>query len=261
MIYFESGVTGTYGTNHPRVLWNSATRRGTLTANTEAVGFEAANAASPLEYSYWQAAGTGFQFLQLDLPASETINAIAVTGHNLGSVGASVIAKIPNGSGGFSDVGPTVTPTDDSPIVILLQDRDLDSMQLAIFGPPSSAARVAVIYFCNVLEFPQRVYVDQGAPANMSRRTQFRTNETISGKWTGRSIKRQRNQVDVPLMHIPENWVLANADPFFADARSYPYFICPRPAAYPQDVQYKWMGSDIVPSRMGTGGNLMEFTL
>lgn len=261
MIYFEAGVTGTYGTNHPRVLWNSATRRGTASASTEATGYEAANALSPLEYSYWQATATTIQDLELSLSSAETINAVGISGHNLGTVGATLQVQRPDGGGGWIDVGPEIEPQDDSPIVVLMQDRSLDGIRLTFYGLPPEPVRVAVFYACQVLEFPQRVYVDQGAPANMSRRTQFRTNETISGKWTGRSIKRQRNQVDVPLMHIPENWVLANADPFFADARSYPYFLCPRPAAYPQDVQYKWMGSDIVPSRMGTGGNLMEFTL
>lgn len=259
MIYFEAGVTGTYGANNPRVLWNSATRRGTISASSEAAGFAAVNALSPYEYSYWQATSTAAQTLTLTLSPAETINAIGISQHNLGSTGATVQVQIDTG-GGFASVGPAVAPTTDAEIVILLADRSATGVRLSISGG-SAAPRIAVFYACQALEFPQRVYVDQGAPANMSRRTQFRTNETIAGKWSGRSIKRQRNQVDVPLMHISESWILANADPFFADARSYPYFLCPRPAGYPQDVQYKWMSSDIVPSRMGTGGNLMEFTL
>ena len=259
MIYFEAGFTGIYGANFPRALWNSVTRRGTMSASSAATGYEAVNAASPMEYSYWQATGTAAQTLTVTLSSAEVVNSVGITGHNLGTAGVTVQVQVDLGAG-FVSVGPLVTPTDDSPIVVLLEDRSVDAVRLSI-SSGTVAPYVAVLYACEALEFPRTTYTGQGAPANMARRTEFRTNETISGKWTGRSIKRSRNQVDVPIQHVSEAWILANADDFFADARSYPYFLCARPASYPRDVQYKWMAADIVPQRMGVGGNLMEFTL
>lgn len=256
MIYFESGITG----NAPRIGWNNAMRRGTVTASSEATGFDVGNIASPFEYSYWQATATTFEWVRLELSVSETINAVCIQEHNLGSTGQTIRFNVPDGLGGWTPVGPVVSPTTDDPIVILLADRDLDDMRLAIYGG-SSAPRVAVLYFCEVLSLPQNVYAGVGTPINMARRTKYQNTQTVSGKWAGRTIQRERNYNDFPVRHLRESWVQANLDPFIEDARSYPYFLCERPADYPSAVSYRWREDDILPTRMGVSGDMMEVTL
>lgn len=257
MIYFESGATGTYGTNYPRIGWNSITRRGTISASTEATGYPATNAASPFEYSYWQATSTAAQSLTLTFTA-EDVNFVGIAAHNLGTAGATV--QVQNNPGSWTTIGPTMAPTDDSPIGVILTDRTMTQIRLNISGM-TVAPYIGVFYVCEVLEFPVKTYAGQGSPANMARSTEYMTNETLAGKYTGRSIKRQRNRVDVPVRHFSETWAAANFDDFAEDARSYPYFLMPRPADYPKDIQFKWSQSDLVPERMGIGGNLMQVTI
>lgn len=255
MIYFESGVTG----NAPRIGWNNAMRRGTVSASSEATGFDVENIASPFEYTAWQGTGTTFDWVRLQLASSETINAVCIQGHNMATKGNSIRLQIPDGGGGWTPVGPLVTPTvDNDPIVILYDDRDLDDMRLYINGP---APTISVLYFCEVLSLPQNVYAGVGTPINMARRTKYQNTQTVSGKWTGRTIQRERNYNDFPVQHLRESWVQANLDPFIEDARSYPYFLCERPADYPRAVSYRWREDDILPTRMGVSGDMMEVTL
>lgn len=254
MIYFESGITG----NAPRIGWNNAMRRGTVTASSEEVGFEVENIASPFEYNYWQGTSATFDWVRLQLSSAETINAVCIQEHNLGTLGTSVRLQIPDGGGGWTPVGPLVSPTDDEPIVVLLSDRSLDDMRVAFTG---ASPTIAVMYLCEVLELPQNVYAGVGTPVNMARNTTYQTTQTVSGKWVGRTIQRQRNYNDFPVKHLTETWVQTNLDPFIEDARSYPYFLCERPEDYPNALSYRWRESDILPSRMGVGGNLMEVTL
>lgn len=260
MIYIESGVTGTYGADHPRIAWNSATRRGTITASSAATGFAAVNVGTPTEYDYWKATATTAQWLQVDFDATETVNAVCLTAHNLGTAGATVRVQESDGVGGWNNIGPSVVPADDSPIAILLADRNLDEIRVSFTGM-SVAPYVGVLYVCEVLEFPVQTYVAQGAPANMSRRSEFMTNETINGKWVGRTLRRSRNWIDIPIAHFSETWAAANFDAFAEDARYWPYFAMAKPSSYPNDVLYKWAQGDLVPERIGIGGNLMQVTI
>lgn len=253
MIYFETGVAD----NYPRIGWNSITRRGTIAASSAETGYEAVNASSPLEYSYWKATATTDQTLTLTFDASETVNFVGIAAHNLGTAGATV--QVQENDGGWSDIGPGVTPTDDTAIGIILSDRTMSEIRLSITGM-TAAPYIGVLYVCEVLEFPQRTYAGQGAPANMARKTEYMNSQSIGGKWLGRSIKRQRNWVDVPMQHLTETWIAANFDDFAEDARSYPYFLMPRPEDYPDDIQYKWSQGDLVPQRMAMA-NLMEVTV
>lgn len=254
MIYFESGV----GDNYPRIGWNSITRRGTIAASSEAAGYPATNAASPFEYAYWQATGTTAQTLTLTFDASEDVDFVGIAAHNLGTAGATV--QVQENDGGWSNIGPAVSPLDDTPIGIMLSSRSLSEIRLSITGM-SEAPYLGVLYVGEALTFPQRTYAGQGKPANMARATEYMTSQSVTGKWLGRSIKRQRNWVDVPIAHFSETWAAANFDAFAEDARSYPYFLMPRPADYPKDIQFKWAQSDLVPERMGVGGNLMQVTV
>lgn len=258
MIFLETGFRSVYGPNHPRVAFNSATRRGTTTASSEATGFEAVNAASPFEYNYWKPTSTGTEWLKTSLSTAETINAVCIAAHNLGTVGATVQVQITDGV--WDDVGPAVSPEDDEPIAILLNDRDLTDIRIEVTGA-SDIPRIGVVYFCETLEFPQRAYVSQETPYNLAQNTEFKNNRTIAGKWAGRSIKRQRRMSDLPIRHLREPWVESNMTGFIEDAVSYPYFLMPRPYDYPKNVGYKWAKGDIRPVRMGVSGDMMEVTV
>src|SRR6056297_1524558 len=123
MIYFEASVLGNYSRNHTRVGWNSAARRGTLSASSQEIGFEAVNAGSPFEYTYWKPTGTTSEWLALNLSTADNINAVCIAAHNLGDVGATLQVQITAGT--WDNVGPDITPENNDPIAFLLKDRDL----------------------------------------------------------------------------------------------------------------------------------------
>ena len=248
MIYFETGFVGTtYDLEYPRVLWNSICRRGTVAGSTEATGFEAVNAATATTYDKWTPTALPATWT-LTFDATENISAIAIDTHTLGTSGATVTVQEWTGSA-WADVVEG-TPADDEPIAFLFTRRSTDRIRLSFTG--STVPSVAVIHCSDALELPQRVYMGAATPIDMALQTEFETNQTAQGQYTGRSIIRVKNKNKFKIAHLRETYVRATLFPFIKDARTFPYFLLERPQTRPTALSYRWMDGDIVPARMGS---------
>lgn len=247
MIYFETNFVGnTFRLDHPRVLWNSATRRGTVTASSSADGYAAVNAATATTWDRWK---------PTELPAwwslsftEETISALAIDTHTLGTSGASVAVQEWNGSG-WVDLIAAVSPSDDAPIAFLFRERAADRIRLYITG--AAVPSIAVVHVSEALELPQRVYMGAPTPIDLALRTEFETTQSANGQWMGRSVSRFKNENDFTVQHLTERYVREVFFPFIKDAREYPYFLLERPYSFPAALSYRWRDDDIRPERMG----------
>lgn len=256
MIYFEPGFVGNdYNLNHPRILWNSLCRRGTVAASSSAAGFPAVNAATATTYDKWKPSALP-AWWKLTF-AAETISAVAIDTHTIGSAGASVAVQEWNGSS-WVDLIAAVTPENDDPIAFLFEERETDRIRLHITGAP--APQIAVIHVCKALELPRRVYGGVATPVDMAAQTEFETTQSAEGQYLGRSVMRMKRKNDFAVAHLKEAYVRGEMKPFFADARTYPYFLLERPYQTPDALSYRWRDQDIQPQRMGVR-DFMEVSL
>ena len=247
MIYFETDFVGTtYDLEHPRVLWNSICRRGTVAASTQATGFEAVNAATATTYDKWKPTALPATWT-LTFDGTESVSAVAIDTHTLGTSGATVTVQEWTGSA-WADV-VAGTPADDEPIAFLFARRSTDRIRISFTGP--TVPSVAVIHCSDALELPQRVYGGAPTPIDLALQTEFETNQTAQGQYTGRSISRVKNKNRFQIAHLRETYVRGTLFPFIKDARTYPYFLLERPYTRPTALSYRWMDGDIVPERMG----------
>lgn len=256
MIYFETDYVGeVYNLEHPRVLWNSVSRRGTVAVSTEATGFEGVNAATATTYDAWKPTALPATWT-LTFDTSEQVNAVAIDTHTCGTSGATVVVQEWTGSV-WADV-VSGTPTDDEPMAFLFSARTTDRLRINVTG--STAPSIAVIHCSYALEIPQPVYMGATTPIDMALQTEFETVQSAEGHYLGRSIMRRKNKNDFTVQHLTETYVRATLMPFIKDARTYPYFLLERPYTRPTALSYRWMDQDIVPDRMGIK-NLMLVAL
>ena len=256
MIYFEPDFVGNeYNLNHPRVLWNSVCRRGTVAASTSEAGFDAVNAATATTYDKWKPTVLP-AWWKLTF-AEETISAIAIDTHTIGSAGASVAVQEWNGSSWVNLIA-AVTPENDDPIAFLFDEREADRIRLQITG--TTAPQIAVIHISKALELPMRVYGGVSTPIDMALQTEFETTQSAEGQDLGRSIMRVKRTNELFIAHLKEAYVRAELMPFIKDARTYPYFLLERPHDTPDALSYRWRENDIQPQRMGVR-DYMEVSL
>lgn len=247
MIYFEPNFVGNdYNLEHPRILWNSVTRRGTIAASSEVAGHPATNAATETTYDTWKPdAATSTWTLTFD--STETVSAVAIDTHTIGAEGCSISPQEWNGAV-WVDIVPPVSPADNEPIAFLFAARDLSSLRVSISG---GIPQIGVIYVCEAMEIPQRVYGGVQTPVDMALQTEFSTNQSAKGQYLGRSIQRQKKINDFSVEHLKEGWVRTTFMPFMEDAREYPFFLLERPYSVPAALSYRWPSGDIEPQRMG----------
>lgn len=257
MIYIQPGFVGdVYNLEHPRVLWNSVARRATVPPGGGQAGFDRENVLTATTFDKWKPASMGAN-VDMTFASTETISAVAIAAHTIGSTGTSVRIEEWNGST-YVQIMPRVYPSDDSPIAFLFSSRDRDRLRVNFGGtvPPE----VGVIHVCEALELPQRVYMGAPTPIDMARQTEFRTTQSANGQYLGRSVLRQQNTNEFTVEHLSEGWVRSTLDPFIQDALEYPYFLLERPYSCPTALSYRWRDSDIITQRMGIR-DLMQVSL
>lgn len=262
MIYLQAGLTSVYSANNPRVLYDNAMERGTITTDSEQTGFEAVLAASPFEAQGWKPVDTAADYyLQMVLASAEPINAFAITAHTLGTQGATIrFESSANSGGAWTQIGTDITPADDRPIALLTNAITSDYFRLVIELGATAAPFTGVVFMGTALEFPRPLYASEGTPFNLGMNTEYQDNRTVEGKYVGRSIKRMRERAQAPLANIEESWVTANMMEFIEYSRTHPYFLLPRPSSYAEDIGYTWSEEDIRVVR-GGGRNLTGFTV
>lgn len=246
MIYFETNYVGeVHDLRHPRVLWNSATRRGTLAVSSEATGFAGVNSMTATEADEWKP--TAMPATWTLTMTAETISAVGINQHNIGTSGATVTVQEWDGLAWVDIIA--ATPSDDAPIAFLFKARLVDRIRLSFTG--DTAPTVGVVYACEALEIPQKVYMGAPTPVDLARNTTYDSTMSTGGRYMGRSIKYAKNKNDFSVEHLTEYYVRNTLDPFIQDARVYPYFLLERPIKYPTALSYRWMDEDITPQRMG----------
>lgn len=256
--YFEDAFAGNdYPLTHPVIAWNNIARRATIVVSTEETGRGGVNAASPFTYDLWKPTAVAATY-QMTLPAAENIAAMCIDTHDLGTVGGTVQMQETDGGAGWDDIGPAISPTDDSPIMLLFARRSTDDVRLQF---TTAIPTIAVIHVSDVIELPQRVYAGVGTPIDLANTAEAENTESAKGQFLGRSIRRVIQDNDFPVQHLKEAYVRDTLAPLIEDAREYPYFLAERPIEFGAAVSYRWRrGLSIQPERMGVR-DMMQVTL
>lgn len=212
-----------------------------FSATSSAPGYPADAVSRPDTAERWRGESSS-DTLTINLGATRSFNYIGIAAHTLGSEGASVTVQ-----------GEQITPADNRPILLLMEDRSDYQINLNISGGPAS---IGVVYVGRVLEVMRPVYGGH-TPGALSRETTLKRSLSRGGQFLGQQIRRKGTSSGLDLANLSPEWYRDRFDPFVEHARRFPFFLAWRPTRFPDEVMYAWAPDDIKPSNSGTR-DLME---
>lgn len=179
----------------------------------------------------------------------KSVNYAGLAGHNLGSCGCSVEAETSMDGATWDALGLEHTPTDDSPIMFLDEERDATRLRLTINGS-GLIPSLAVVFVGRTLDFARPIYGGH-SPIVLSRETIHQSLVSRGGQYLGQHVQRMGVNGNVRLDNLLAAWYRAEFDRFVEATRSRPYFYAWRPETFPLEVAYLWNTGDISPTNKG----------
>ena len=234
--------------SHARIGWNNLLNAASDTS--------AANALSPNTFQRWTSA-SGTMQATFQPTGIATIDYVAIAGHNLGSVGASlIIATAPTVAGTFTDVAAINPSNDDALMFLIPRDDSVADVRLTITG--GTNREIAVVHAGLALQMYQPIYGGH-TPQDLAPVTEYQSSISESGQFLGRRIIRKGSQTTFAWQHLDPIWYRERFKPFQESARLLPFFIKWRPDLYETTI-YNHATADIAPSNMG-GHDLMAVSM
>jgi hypothetical protein len=236
-VVIETGFPGiSQPLTHPRIGYQSF--GGTITATSEAAGFPAVNAGTPVTYTAWKPAVTARQW-ELTFPFARSPEYLGIAAHRIASEGATVtVRKLTGGVWSNWGGGTFITPTNNDAILFLLDPQEVDGIGLQVTG---GTPEIGVIRAGFVMEWP-RLATWTGLPITESDQFRYNVNESESGNWLGRSKVSEGQEFQVEIDHLSETYRTSDFANFATHCNEgdATFWIAPRPQGYLNEVAYAW---------------------
>jgi hypothetical protein len=220
----------------------------TVTASTEAAGFELDATQNPLTYDKWKPTALPAT-AKYDFGSAKTFGYIGIAAHTLGTEGATVVAEYSTDDISYTTLNVDTSPNDDSAIMLLFAEVSARYLRLTISG--STIPVIGVVYCGQVLSM-YRPFYSGHTPGVLSRKTTIKPNKSVNGVWLGRSVIRSGLVADYSWQNTPIGWYESNFEPFVQHAIEKPFFVAWNPSEHADHVLYAWTSDDISPQLTGT---------
>ena len=230
MIALETGHTGnTYPLTNPRI--GAFPLTGTVTASTETTGFEATNANNELTWTFWKPSAVPATW-QLSFTSAD-VSYCGIASHNIGSTGGSV--SVQEWDGASWNIIRSTSPSDDSPILFLFDTRTADRLRIRV---ANAIPTIGVIWFGDVLEFPQKCQWTGSVPFNEAITSVYTAAVSDGGHVVDMFATRKAGSCAMTVNNISETWAATNLPTLQTHMGSLPVFMADRPEDYPASVVF-----------------------
>lgn len=219
---------------------------GVAIASSTAADFFADAPLNSLTYERWQPGVLGATWTY-DHGASALVDTLGIAAHTIGSVGAALQVLTSLDDVTYTPRSDVITPTNDETIWCVLPRHSARYFRVELTGVVRPV--LGVIKFGLALQFPRAIFAGH-TRERFARETVFRTNETETGEWVGRSIERVARPTSYQWQHLPRAWTEANWPPLQRAVEREPFFLSWRPLDY-GDAGYFRVGA--VPEAVTMG--------
>lgn len=244
-----------FPTSHARICYDNLLTQAGASATATDDNAGATKVLIPNTFERWRP-GSGVESITIELGQNEDVDYIAIGAHNLGTKGVDVEILTSDTTGGGFTSRLSVSPTDDRPILLLL-DPEIDVRRIKVEITNGTDREIGVISAGIALQMERPLYGGH-SPVNLSSRTDYQNSVSDTGQWLGRTITRDGLQTNYQWNNLSDDWYREYFEPFVQAAKSLPFFIAWRPDLYPDEVAYCWTTSDIKPTNRGGGTKLMN---
>lgn len=248
-----SGAESSLTLDHPVIGWQNLATVSNMTANISSdPNHPDDNLANPATHLYWSPIGPqgGYSYVGIDpLGTADDVDYVGIAGHNLGSIGSSVLVGWIDflvSPPAFMPLVSEFMPGGDGPIIARWTAQSLPNIYIG-FGPSSLTIKVATIYAGKLLVLPRKLYQGMG-PINYGRVAKVTNGRSEAGNFLGRIVTQEFVKNSVPLSLIPPDYFRDHIADFLADSKENPFFFAWRPQSYPDEVGYCHMTNDPFPT-------------
>lgn len=231
---------GVFDRNLPRLCWRRLA--GTITASTEADGFDAAFAYAEEVVNAWKPTAVPADWT-VTFATDQALDYVGIGAHTLGAQGATVKVQVSDGAGGWDDIaGAEASPASDAAILFLFPKVTTGAVRVVVSG---AVAEIGYILVGSATVFP-RLARFTGLPITESQQVEYRDNTSMTGKPLGRTLQRDGLEFSVEIQHLSETF-RANEWAAFREAmerggRQF-FFYAAKPGKYPDEVALAWQRS------------------
>lgn len=259
----KAAALATAGTsNNPIVLWESLSGTLSTTAGTEVES--AALSATGTTYDAWVAtpSGGGNAFLQMVFASAQTLNAVAIAAHNLGTVGGSVKVQYSTDSGATwvdTEAGSKYA-FDNQAILFYFDEVSADYWRIRI-STVTENVEVGVAYWGTVMTIPRRFYQGYTPPITPTN-VMLQSNVSQGGNLLGAAVTRKGSSASATVQNVDPTFIRGTDFKGFMNHfnNGNGSFWAWRPTKY-DDLFYCWRdGETIRPTNSGPR-DLMSFDM
>jgi len=213
----------------------------TVTASTEATGFEKENAFDWFGYDWWKPTATGDSWIRASFGAAKDADYMAIFGHDLSDHGSSIKAQYStNGGTSWSDAFSAVTPTDNNTLFIDFTSVSAADWRIVVTNPTTIAA-IAGVMIGQSLDLPHSMEIGF-APPSIVPDVDLRTAVSEKGVFLGGSQVSKGITGDFTLTYIDPAWIRSTWKPFIDHAITpKPFILSWDPDNYSSEAVLAWV--------------------
>lgn len=245
-----AALTASDTLNNPIVSYDNAANDGTLSTGVGTEVESASLAGTGTTHDAWIATASpgGVATLELNLAAGQSLSFVAITAHNIGTIGATVAVQYSTDSGAnWIAVGAgSVAPTDNRAIAWYFSAQTAADWRIRVSDAGSNNVEIAVALFSNPITIEQRIY--QGyAPPTTPNFVDLQSNVSEGNNLLGSAVIRRGSRARASFTHITPAFLRSSVwldfqRHFNSGGGS---FWAWRPTSY-DDVFYAWRDSDVI---------------
>jgi len=240
--------------------YTNLVKSGTVTATSEATGFEKENAQSWKTSTWWQAGAAGTVYYYVDMGAATNVDSWGIVGHDLADNSGTIkpeYSATGAWAGEEADLDTVQTPTGKEAIFRKVTNQNVRYYRFEI-SSTGAASFIANLFLGVALELERGEPVGF-SPANLNRDRKIMNNISEGGQFLGRVLRRNGSKVTINQQNITRTWIDANWDSLANHVELYPFYFAWDTTNYPEEVAYCMTKRITYPAYMTP--LLMGFTL
>jgi len=246
----------------PIICWRDVVTVVNVSAESDP-DFPASNVANPSTALKWKHDATespesAIEYFRIDVSGAQTINYVAIAGHNFSTAGVAVGLEIATDSSPIGGGGGVITPfvpNDNSPIIFLFTSPDAESPMSAsniedlriILVTGTSPAEMAVVYAGEYTVFEQGIQADH-TPLPLAEEREIVSGRSENGAFLGRITISSQARSNASFANLSKAWVRAQLMPFLEFAAENPFFYAWSPLTYPEETGFAWLQNNPLPT-------------
>jgi hypothetical protein len=251
-------------TDLPIICWRNVVTASRLSTDSQNADFPVTNLANPSlglkwKQDYTDSPAVPPEYIILTITSSlGPINYIAIAGHNLATIGATIALEGSSGAGvgspAHEDSPPDAeyvtgfVPEDDGPIIFMFAEVQFDGfLRLRIENPDlTTPAEIAVMYAGSATVLTEGIQADH-TPLPLAKTNDVVLGQSENGSFLGRIVLGDWAESSATIENLTKEIIRSEWLPFLEFASELPFFWVWSPMTYPDETAFAFLDNDPKP--------------